>query len=321
VWPAPPADGQGRLAHSLADQAWWHAGREPSPLPASAYYPSIEVWMARSRAGDATGWAVAAKGGTNAENHNHNDVGTVIVALDGTPVIVDAGRSTYTAQTFSPDRYAIWSMRSAWHNVPLIDGAEQNPGPEYRSAGAQVDAQGETSPAFRVDLAGAYGLAHLEAWHRQVCLVRQGGDRPGEADDAGRDGIVRIHDAWRWRPGQAGPAELRFLLAGRIRFDQPGRVDIESLSGAMATLEWPAEIGYRLVAKDLDDPAHQRVWGGQLTQLRLDVSGREECTVECRRSPRQRTPGNSYGSGASLGLWAPARTLALTTSPERMIGP
>ena len=48
-----------------------------------------------------------------------------MIACNGVPVVVDAGRPTYTAQTFGPDRYDIWTMQSSWHNVPEIRGAAQ----------------------------------------------------------------------------------------------------------------------------------------------------------------------------------------------------
>ena len=84
--------------------------------------------LARTAAGTSRGLTLAIKGGHNGEHHNHNDVGSVVVAVDGVPVIVDAGRPTYTAQTFGPDRYAIWTMQSGWHNVPEIRGTAQGQG-------------------------------------------------------------------------------------------------------------------------------------------------------------------------------------------------
>ncbi len=70
------------------------------------WFPSTQVLLARPAAGSAAGLTLAVKGGHNGEHHNHNDVGSVVVALGGVPVLVDAGRPTYTAQTFGPDRYA-----------------------------------------------------------------------------------------------------------------------------------------------------------------------------------------------------------------------
>ena len=76
-------------------------------------------------------WYYAAKGGSNAENHNHNDVGSFMVFYDCNPVLVDPGCGVYTKQTFSEDRYKIWTMQSGWHNIPLINGVEQPCGAEY----------------------------------------------------------------------------------------------------------------------------------------------------------------------------------------------
>ena len=47
------------------------------------------------------GLYLAAKGGHNAESHNHNDVGNFIVYSDGRPLLIDVGVGTYTSKTFS----------------------------------------------------------------------------------------------------------------------------------------------------------------------------------------------------------------------------
>ena len=75
---------------------------------------------ARSKDGSAEGLYLAAQGGHNAESHNHNDVGNFIVYADGQPAIIDVGVETYTAKTFSSQRYEIWTMQSAYHNLPSI---------------------------------------------------------------------------------------------------------------------------------------------------------------------------------------------------------
>ena len=99
-----------------------------SPLPRDVWLASTQVLLARPGAGSAAGLSVVVKGGHNGEHHNHNDVGSFIVAVDGVPVVVDAGRPTYTAPTFGPDRYDIWTMQSSWHNVPEIAGTPQGVG-------------------------------------------------------------------------------------------------------------------------------------------------------------------------------------------------
>ena len=61
----------------------------------------------------------------NRESHNHNDIGTYVVAVDGTPLVVDPGRGGYTAGTFGPGRYNSKLLNSYGHSVPRINGRLQ----------------------------------------------------------------------------------------------------------------------------------------------------------------------------------------------------
>lgn len=76
-------------------------------------------------------FCIAAKGGHNGENHNHNDCGNVIVYADGLPILIDAGVGAYTKDTFSDRRYSIWTMQSSYHNLPEINGCMQGNGEEF----------------------------------------------------------------------------------------------------------------------------------------------------------------------------------------------
>lgn len=107
---------------------------------------------------DQTGWFIrknaaygfAAKAGHNAEPHNHNDVGSFILAAHGQQVLVDLGSGTYTRDYFSEKRYTILCNRSLGHSVPLLDGMEQQGGAQFAGA---MDYDGE---ALSIDFAGAY---------------------------------------------------------------------------------------------------------------------------------------------------------------------
>ncbi|MEZ5404118.1 MAG: heparinase II/III family protein [Bryobacteraceae bacterium] len=90
-------------------------GKERLLYVRDVWLPGTQVMAARVREGSAEGFYMAAQGGHNAESHNHNDVGNFVVFLDGKPVFVDAGVETYSARTFSAERYSIWTMQSAWH--------------------------------------------------------------------------------------------------------------------------------------------------------------------------------------------------------------
>jgi hypothetical protein len=143
-----------------------------TPLPRDVWLDGIQFFAARDTAGSSAGFYVAAKGGHNAESHNHNDIGNVIVYIDGKPVLVDAGVETYTAKTFSPQRYDIWTMQSAYHTLPTVNGLQQLPGKEFAASRVSYS-PGEDRVEFFLDLHRAYPRdAAIKNWHRTVCLIR-----------------------------------------------------------------------------------------------------------------------------------------------------
>jgi hypothetical protein len=64
-------------------------------------------------------------------NYCHNDVGNFLLYCDSVPVLVEAGVETYTKFTFSSARYGIWTMQSGYHNLPTLNGIDQEPGKEH----------------------------------------------------------------------------------------------------------------------------------------------------------------------------------------------
>ena len=113
-----------------------------------------EVWLPdlQLRIHEADGLLLCCKGGHNGESHNHNDVGSFMLYTEGCPAIVDAGNMTYTAKTFSDERYTLWNTRSAYHNLPLIGDCEQQPGPEHAAKDVRP-----TPDGLALDMADAYG--------------------------------------------------------------------------------------------------------------------------------------------------------------------
>ncbi|MBN2000058.1 heparinase II/III family protein, partial [candidate division KSB1 bacterium] len=69
------------------------------PLLRDAWFPDLQVAVARAVLGSAQGFYLAAKGGHNNESHNHNDVGNFLIYYDGVPAIIDIGVEQYTAKT------------------------------------------------------------------------------------------------------------------------------------------------------------------------------------------------------------------------------
>lgn len=82
---------------------------------------------------DAKGNGFAAKGGHNAESHNHNDIGHFLCVFQGEMLLTDLGAGEYTKDYFGTGRYDILCNRSLGHSVPIINGMEQAAGREYQA--------------------------------------------------------------------------------------------------------------------------------------------------------------------------------------------
>ncbi|WP_404434153.1 heparinase II/III-family protein [Microbacterium lacus] len=260
--------GFGRLVRALTDRDWVEASVVLSPLPRDVWLPSTEVMLARETAGSSDGLALAIKGGHNGEHHNHNDVGSFVVASDGVPVLVDVGRPTYTKATFGPDRYDIWTMQSSWHNVPEVGGIPQGVGAEFAARDARVTVT-DAASTLSLDIADAYPVDALRAWRRTATLDRE-------------RGTVRVEDAWDLDSLGAGSEPLttvRLLVAGEVRL-APDSAGIVPLDGAHPVIvRWPGTIQARIVQRELDDPMLSDVWGARLTRIDLDVTSAREVWI------------------------------------------
>jgi hypothetical protein len=142
------------------------------PLPKNVWLPDLQVFAARDQAGTTNGFYVAAKGGHNDESHNHNDIGNYVVYYNGQPLLIDVGRGTYTAKTFSSKRYDIWYNCSDYHNLPTINGKNQPPGREFAAKNVSYKAT-DAATQFGVDISQAYPAdAGVTGWQRTIQLNR-----------------------------------------------------------------------------------------------------------------------------------------------------
>ena len=138
------------------------------PKTEDAYLENSQIMVASNK-----NWFVAAKGGNNAESHNHNDIGNFIVYQNSQPVVIDLGRDTYTSKSFSNQRFELMNCRSAYHNVPIINGLEQKDGKKYRADKVNhVFSEGISS--LTLNLEKAYTeAAHVDKWQRTIALDRE----------------------------------------------------------------------------------------------------------------------------------------------------
>ncbi len=253
---------------------WTELERAPSgqPLVGFAWMPGLQVMTARVKEGSPDGLFVAAKGGHNAESHNHNDVGNFIVYADGLPAIIDVGVGTYTAKTFSPARYEIWTMQSAWHNLPTINGVMQAPGRQYAARDVRCVERGDTVE-FQADIGGAYPAeAGVQRWLRQLVLDR-------------RSNTVLLTDRFVCR---STPRELvqSLITPWPIKPVSDGVLELEGPPGASApvVIRYPVnQFGVHIEQRAVDDPRLERSWGPKVYRILLRArtpSAQGEWTLE-----------------------------------------
>ncbi len=210
--------------------------------PLDHYFSGIQVMIARQYKDSERGVFVAAKGGNNAESHNHNDIGNFIIYKDGKPVIIDVGVETYTKKTFSPQRYEIWTMQSSHHNLPSVGGADQAPGKECAAREVVHSADGTVS-ALAMDIAGAYpGEAGIKRLFRRVRLDR-------------RDGSVEVSDAFSLASPQTITSHIMCFNTPEIA--REGEIDL----GGMTLGYDPTLFTARSEPIALTDASLTHAWG------------------------------------------------------------
>jgi Heparinase II/III-like protein len=150
-----------RWGHISRNLFWTTPERSVAPTPRVSWLPDLGVLVARGE-----GTVFAAKGGHNAEPHNHNDLGHFVLHLHGETILCDLGRGVYSRAYFSPTGYDTPHRGSHGHSVPVINSRPQRSG---RDAEARIleFVTSESSACLRLELRDAYDDPSLERFERR----------------------------------------------------------------------------------------------------------------------------------------------------------
>ncbi len=215
-------------------------------VPACTWYPETEFCYLTNN----SGWFLATKGGFNNESHNHNDAGTFSLYINNTPMLIDAGVGTYTRQTFSSERYSIWTMQSNYHNLPMINGVPQRFGQEYKATNVVCK---EKQHFFSADISTAYPEeAAVNSWTRSYKLENK---------------RLVITDKFSLKETKAAN-QVNFLVWGDIDISKAGEISIK-VGDEHATLEYPTNFKATLETIELPDTRLSNVWGKQIYRIVL----------------------------------------------------
>ncbi len=226
------------------------------PYARDAWFPDLQVMTARSEEGTPDGFYLAAKGGHNAESHNHNDVGSFILYLNGEPAIIDVGVEEYTKKTFSSERYSIWTMQSAYHNLPTINGQMQSPGRQYQAKDIYYDSDDDQS-VFALNMEAAYpDQAKVQRWRRWLQLDRTEG--------------LSLVDSFQVKEVE-GEFFQTFMTAYTVEKNDSGKLQLQSrFSSNSLTLEFdPQKFQLETEEIAITDNRLKQVWDHPLTRLKF----------------------------------------------------
>ena len=135
------------------------------PHPADTWLHSLQIMTARRGQ-----MFMGMKGGHNDESHNHNDVGSFVVYHNGKSILVDPGVGEYTSMPFSKERYTIWTMQSAYHNLPQVNGFDQHEGRKYAARDVKY-----SKGMLSLDLSDCYSSdPGIKKWNRTVAINKKG---------------------------------------------------------------------------------------------------------------------------------------------------
>ncbi len=151
-----------RFAHISRDLWWTDSRIFHTELQREAVYLKDRQWLLQRQ----KGYFFAVKGGNNLEQHNHNDTGSFLFAVEGELLLADLGAGRYTADYFGEKRYEHVHTRSRYHNLPLIQGKEQISTAEECKV-EQVVLNGDTAE-ITLELGKLYPVPELISLKRTV---------------------------------------------------------------------------------------------------------------------------------------------------------
>lgn len=249
----------GRMLHKLFNLSNILTVKSISPpLPGDVWLGDEDMQMmaARDREGSSKGLYVACWAGHNGQSHNHNDVGNFIIFVDGRPFIVDVGKPTYARKTFSADRYEIWPMQSAYHNLPTVNSVMQEAGRRYAARNVQYRSN-EDYAQLRMDIASAYPEeAGVKVWFRTVRLNR------------GKD--IQVIDSFELKEKSRGIIQ-NLITPCQIVQNKPGILVLrDSEKQTELNLQYDSDkLTVQTEAIQLEDDRLVTIWGPRLYRILL----------------------------------------------------
>jgi len=236
-----PSPGQGLLLNMLLcfpEDAAPVKGSSPIQSGQRTWFSDWGVLICRSSKGYKGDFGAAIKGGDNNEPHNHDDLGSFIVAKGGVELLCDPGGEVYTRRTFSKDRYESKVLNSFGHSVPRINGKLQRTGAVAKAEILETSFSDEAD-SLRLGLKSAYDDPSLLKLERRFVFKR--------AEPCS----VEVRDDFEF--SSPGSFEEAIVVFGEVEELPDGRLKI-SFKGHSAIAKLESDCGpFALVKERIDE--------------------------------------------------------------------
>lgn len=156
-----------RFAPAVRNLLWYRSDVERShSWDEGSWYFQDAQWLVSRHLSSMGSFGFAAKGGSNAEPHNHIDIGHFILVADDDPAFAaDLGSGEYTAKYFSKERYSYACTGAHGHSIPIIGGNEQQQGSASKAKVIEAKV-GHNVDTLALELSACYPYAELNSYMR-----------------------------------------------------------------------------------------------------------------------------------------------------------
>ena len=210
------------------DALWWDGIRPPEAALYDVLLPSTGTTRLVSETPSGASVVLAAKAGHNGVSHNHNDVGSFVLHMDGETLLCDPERGLYDNYNLYGKDNVLFS-NSFGHSVPVIGGTLQSGGKEFAGQVTRFAPEG-AAKIVEMELQGAYRVERLERVLRSFRL--SGGE-------------LVLEDAFTFS-GEGLPVEEAFVTWNRTLVAGPNAYIIGGEHVVQLTIEAPGDASFSL---------------------------------------------------------------------------
>ncbi len=250
-----------RFTSLLRNLLWWDGDTGGPFEMEDAFLPESGIAKLTWEV-DGAAAALAAKAGHNAEQHNHNDVGSFILRIGGTTYLCDPGPGLYSRDYFSGKRYDNIFAGSYGHSVPVIGGKPQSAGRAFCGTLSK-----ENGGGIVIRFEEAYDVPELVKAERRLAV--------------GQDGALALEDCYTFQGGGL-PVQEVF-----VTWEEP-EADGNTLriSGKKGVLTIEAQHGVFAVER-LESASKENRKDAILKRITVDYPAATEVTAQFRMTWQQ----------------------------------